>query len=93
MDQLKNVLGPALIAWKKVSMMVSFPQMIIFSLKSNMSLTLKNVAHYQRVNISNSFSKVRLHKNKVPQPIKTSGIQFLWYIFKSIRIHDLKRAM
>ena len=66
----------------------------LFLLKSKMSLSFQNVeglifpkSKYSKV------SEVRLHKNKMPQPIKKAGIQFLWCMFKSTQIYDLRRAM
>ena len=47
----------------------------------------------ERVSVSKPFSKVRLHKNNMPHPIKTSDIQFVWYTFKFIQTHNLKTDM
>lgn len=62
-----------------------------FFLKSKMSLSFKNVAHYQRGQnfqiLQQSYIKTKCHS-----PLKYQAL-FLWSIFKSIQIHNFKRAM
>lgn len=63
----------------------------LFSLKSKMNLQkyrpLSKGLIFLNPSVRLGYTKTTCHN-----PIKTSGIQFVWDIFKSLQIHDLKRA-
>lgn len=90
MDQLKNILGPALMAGKKNQRDGLLSSDNYFFLKSKMSLSFKNMAHYQRSQyfqiLQQGYVKTKCHSPLEHQAFSFYGLYL--NLYKSIILKE-----